>query len=170
MKNIGKIDKVTPSYNEMLLGDQVRIIDTPFGIRTGILNVDGKVQNAIPREREYLVEGFTLIANTAGQSVLTFPNRGWKSLLLTTKSSTSDISYDYSLYMKLRGETQRRVFDAVGAPVAFKDGIASSAPQYFHILRVPYGKDVALVILMDNNHATNNMSMMVSALLLDPVA
>ena len=160
MKKIRMIEKLRTRYKKYFIGQQAEIEETPFGIRIGVLNTLGEVENGYPTIEVVNFPNFNLVATTDDQVVFTVPNRYYSKLTMYLRSTGARVSWDFRLFTNaLRTGTLGfgEINNTLGAQQWFRDIVSDSRLQSY-TGDVPFGPDVELRLVMDNNHATEALA------------
>ena len=152
MKEIEKIDTIRPNYGNKLLGDQVRIVDTPFHIQVGVLNDDGKVYNKERVERTYIdTAPYTIALNVDNETVISWRNNKYREMTIAIQCTSNPTSYDYRL-VYLSPSTPSvlsSMRDSLGNQIWVANGKTGTGISHFHG-ECPMGGGMWSVT-MDNN-------------------
>ncbi len=175
-KMINKIKSFVSNYKRYLIGQQTEIEDTPFSIRAGVLHDDGVVINMPACSHTEHVDAFVLTAATDGVKVLSYENNAYRKLIIIIKATAATISWDYRIEIALPkyGLINGILATGDGSTLYQKTAVASSGVWSFLLTEargagVPYGNDLVIYLIMDNNHATTPITVNATMIFFDPV-
>ena len=175
-KMINKIKSFVSNYKRYLIGQQTEIEDTPFAIRAGVLHDDGVVINMPACSHTEHVDAFVLTAATDGLKVLSYTNNAYRKLIVIIKATAATISWDYRIEVQQPkyGLSNGILLSGDGTTLYQKTAVASAGLWSFMATAalgqgIPYGNDLDVHLIMDNNHATTAITVNATMIFFDPV-
>lgn len=163
------IEKITSDYHERLIGDQSKIEDIPFHIEVGKLTDEGTIEQSAKAFHIEFVAAFPLTVSVE-TTVLSYINQRYRQLMISLRALVATVSYDYKIFIKPKLAFQaRELSDGKNSARMFKNAIGDNLSHHAHeIYYIPYG-DIEYFLKMDNNHATDTISMEAMMLFFDPI-
>lgn len=168
MKKIDKINEIRSNYDMKDVGKDHNVADIPFFVRAGMLNHVGEIENAGQRST---VKEFTAVVippSTNAQEIVRLRNKYYKRCLVHMYPHLAITSLDYEVRASYANGISGTIDDGLGNTLGGMGGVANNERRFW-TLSVPYGEEIEIVVIMDNNHAVDDATVSGALILYDPI-